>query len=144
VNQYAIPDEGLPGAVDTLVRAGLILDQPLELRLFVNDLVPLRGTTLADYVEATFTGYTRRTLERGDWNVAELGADHVARITRAGGPESYMPESGGQTVYGCYLVDIDAGVVRWQGRFATPKEVAAGEGFKVNPVITGRAVVSVV
>jgi hypothetical protein len=142
VDQYAVPDEGLALNLDTLIRAGLILDQPLELRLYVNDLVPQRTTVLANYTEASFGGYSRRVIERADWSPAAVAADHVARIVRTAGAFTFTPTTDGQTVYGCYLVDVDAGKVRWQGRFATPKVLVIGTPFQVNPVITARAVVT--
>ncbi len=142
MDQYAIPDEGLALNLDTLVRAGLVLDQPLELRLYVNDLVPQRTTVLANFTEASFGGYSRRVIERADWSAAAVAADHVARIARTAGPFVYTPTTAGETVYGVYLVDVDAGKVRWQGRFATPKVCVIGTPFRVNPIITARATVT--
>jgi len=57
-------------------------------------------------------------------------------------PTLEQPTAAGQIVYGVYLVDVAAGVVRWQGRFATPKTCDVGATFAVNPIITARAVVS--
>jgi len=142
VNQYSIPDEGLAFNLDTLARVLLVADEPRELRMFQNDLVPQRTTVLSDYLECDFAGYTRRTLNRADWTAAEVAADHVARVRLTAGPQMFTPTAAGQIVYGVYLVDVAAGVVRWQGRFATPKTCDVGATFAVNPIITARAVVS--
>lgn len=142
MDQYAVPDEGLAAALDTLVRLALGTDQPLQLRLFVNDLVPQRTTVLANYTEATFAGYSRRTLNRADWGVSVLEADHVARITLSAGPLIYTPTVADVTVYGVYIIDPAAGIVRYARRFTVPRVTAAGVPFAVNPVITVRSEVA--
>ena len=134
--QWAVPDEGLGEALDTLVKLALTSDQPLQLRLAVNDLVPQRTTVLADYTEATFAGYSRRTLNRADWQLAFVEENHEARTILAAGPQLFNPTETGETVYVVLIVDPGIEVVRYQKRLATPREVIDGVPFAVNPVIT--------
>jgi len=138
-NVYPVPDEGAPRDLGLMVAAVLAVDEPLELRLFVNDLYPARGTVLADYVEAAFTGYTRRVINRIDWDAPTIEADHVARITPAAGAQEYTPLSDGETVYGLLLVRPAAGVVSFAARFDEPHELELGQTFGVQPIVTLRS-----
>lgn len=136
--QYPVSDTAAPHQLALMVRTALAVDEPLELRLFTNDLYPQRGTVLGDYVEATFSGYSRRVIDRSAWAAATIAADHVARITPSGGAQEYAPTSEGETVYGCLLVRPSAGVVAFALRFSTPHVVVTGEGFGVQPIVTLR------
>jgi len=137
--EFAIPDAGAPRDLDTLVRTILGTDEPLQMRIFANDLVPQRGTVLANFVEATFAGYTRRTLNRSQWGVSVTGPDHVTRIMLTTGPEVYTPTDGAQLIYGIYIVHPPDDTVVYQRRFATPREVEVGVPFSINPIITLRS-----
>lgn len=141
MNQYPVPDESVGHQLDLLARAALVVDEPLELRLYVNDLYPQRSTVLADYTEASFGGYSRRVIDRADWDVATVDDEHKARVQLSAGPETWTPTGGVETVYGCILVAPDVGKVRYARRFTTPRVLEVGVPLAVMPVITLASVV---
>lgn len=137
--EYPVSDVGLPIDLDTMVRTALLTDEPLQMRIFANDLVPQRTTVLANYVEATFTGYSRRNFGRAAWGPSVVGADHVARIMLLGGPQVYTATAGAQLIYGVYIVHPPGDQVVFARRFAVPREVELGVPFSINPIITMRS-----
>jgi hypothetical protein len=76
--------------------------QLLTCRLFVNDIVPADGMTLADFEEATFNGYNRQPLNM--WLPAYVNVDHAEMETRDVTFGS-LPTLPPQRVYGWYAVD---------------------------------------
>lgn len=143
MDQFPVPDESAAHWLDLLVKLGLLDDEPLKLRLFVNDVIPQRGATIATFTEATFTGYSERVLMRSDWSAAVLGVDHVARIQLSAGPLEWTPTGALQTVYGVFLVSADATKLRLAFRFVTPRDLSAGVPLRVMPVITLASVAAV-
>lgn len=137
--EYAVADAAAPEDLRILVAAALVDDSPLVMRLFINDIIPARGTVLADYTEASFIGYSQRVLNRSAWAAPTIEVDHVARIRLTAGPQLYSPLTGGQTVHGLYLVRVTLGQVAFARRFTSPRVVVAGEPFSVNPIITLRS-----
>lgn len=138
-NEYPVPDEGLENLARLITSVTLVTDQPQEMRLYVNDLIPQRTTVLADYVEASFGGYSRRLLEDTDWDQPEVGLDHVARVQLADGAQEYTPTESDVTVYGVYLVNLFTGKVQFARRFSEPIVTAVGTSFRVMPVVTARS-----
>jgi hypothetical protein len=137
--QYAVPDEGLEELLFRVTKALLVTPEPLELRLFVNDVLPIRGTTLATYTEATFPGYSRRTIEAADWSLLPIGPDHIARAALTAGPFAYTPGLTDEVVYGVYLVNLSGSFVQFQRRFDVPLVPVSGVQFRVSPVVTARS-----
>lgn len=136
---YNVPDEGAPVDVDWLIRAVLVSDQPILMRLFVNDIIPQRGVVLADFTEATFPGYSQQVLERSQWGAPVLGADHVVRVPLSAGPRTMTPLVSDVTIYGAYLVAAVSMKVVFCRRFQPPRVTVAGFPLRFLPVITLRS-----
>lgn len=136
---FAIPDEGLSHLLDWCIRDPITPDQTLELRIFSNNFFPSRTSTLASFTEATFAGYTRRTLTRAGWTAAEVEDDHVARSHRTAGGQTYIATGDFQTVYGVYLVQPALGVVIAAQRFILPIDTAVTQTFTLDPIVTLRS-----
>lgn len=93
--KIVFPDEGLPGVLTRIANATLVL------RLFVNDITPDRDTELADFTEASWTGYASVNLNLGDFvssgfigHVAFLATDPITFLNTGATPE---------TCYGYYV-----------------------------------------
>lgn len=136
---YAIPDEGLSHLLDWMIRDPITPDHTLELRIFANNITPSRTSVLASFTEATFAGYSRRTLTRAGWTPAEVEDDHVARSHRAAGGQTYLVTGDFQTVYGIYLVEPSLGVVIAAQRFLEPIDTAVTQTFTLDPIVTLRS-----
>ena len=86
----------------------------LVLHLYKNDVTPTSTMTLADYTEATFTGYAAVTLSSANWTVT------------AGGQTSAEYNSGvaftcsgttNESIYGFYLTTANSSTLMWSERF---------------------------
>jgi hypothetical protein len=121
----------LDGAKDVL--AYLVNKQAPEdlvLRLFVNNIVPAKTDTAANYTEASGLGYAELTLVGADWTILDtdppvaIGAQQVFTFTGALG-----------NVYGYFLTRETSGKIAWAERFSDgPYSVArAGDDIKVIP-----------
>lgn len=136
---YAVPDEGATRDLDWMIRIAFPVDAPIAMRIFVNDIVPQRGATLANFTEATFAGYSQQVISRNQWAAAAIGDDHVARIMLAAGPRMFTPFEGGVTLYGVYLVALPSGPVVFSRRFVPPRVTVAFTPISVMPVVTLRS-----
>jgi hypothetical protein len=92
-----------------------VIDAPLWLRLFTNDLVPGPDDTVEAFVEATFAGYAPARLTRDDWMVS-LGATPSAATT----PRTFRCTADGkaESVVGYYLTGRDGALRAPASRFA--------------------------
>lgn len=88
-----------------------------ELGLFVNDLDPDQDTVLADIEEPTWPGYTRFTLARSDWTDPVIDSDHAVSTWKTE-PQIWLNDgSDSPTIFGAFMVDPTAGVLRLLQRF---------------------------
>ena len=135
-----VPDAGLArGLTWTLDNPDTQLDA-WQLLVWVNDLVPDAGTTLADLVEPSWSGYARVGLTPAQWSVPVV-TDHVAESVWGTGPVEFANASGPtETVYGCAMYDPLFNVLRFVQRFdaGDVRPIAAGESVFVIPRFTRR------
>lgn len=106
---------------------------PLKMWLFQNDIKPQPGVLLADFVEATFTGYVRKDIEYGSWE-DELVVDHIASMIYSVFLDYTAGASGfsSQTIYGYAMVQNSTQLM-WSESFAEPIVVVPEYSFKVKP-----------
>ena len=92
----------------------LATPENLVVHLYKNNITPSSTMTLADYTEATFTGYAAVTLSSANWTVT------------AGGPTSAEYNSGvaftcsgttSESIYGFYLSTANSSTLIWSERF---------------------------
>jgi hypothetical protein len=93
-----IPDESLQYDLDQLLLASRWATA--KLRLYTNNITPSTSSVVADFTEATFTGYAAITLPA--WPASTL-ASHIA--TSAQASQTFTITSGSQNVYGWYITD---------------------------------------
>jgi hypothetical protein len=135
-----VPDEGLSRELYRILVNEDTAFQAWQLLLFVNDYTPIGSTNLADLVEASFTGYSRRAIDRAGWG-APVVAGGVATATHAT-PQTWTNGNVGDvTVYGCAYLDVTFNVLRFAERFDSADIVAVNPGgtITVLPVFTYRS-----
>lgn len=132
-----VPDAGERAMLDVTLRAPLVTDIVLSLRLYKNDYTPVAASVLADFTEATFMGYFRRDLARADWStpVTVLGR---ARSEHGTAALTWTNSGASQTVYGYFIVDPGTAIVWWAERFNVPRVVPNGGQLVLQPALTGR------
>lgn len=118
----------------TCLEAGLNKAAQAEdqyLILFKNNYTPLEDDVLADYTEATFTGYAQVALTGAGWTVAP-GAPAVATQTEK--TFASTADQTAQLIYG-YAIFLDTSDEFVGGeRFPTPQTVQNnGDEIKITP-----------
>jgi len=135
-----VPDVGLKQVI-MLLQAGF---PQLFVRLFQNDYTPAAGSVLANFTEATFSGYVAGTIQPGaaGWPGAPLlgAANHRYQITA--GNVAYNGTGAGitNTIYGYYVCD-QANNLWWAERLpGAPFTMgAAGSNLTITPTLTDRS-----
>jgi len=122
-----VPDEGLADECSAIVNNPATQFVAWQLLLWVNDYTPDDSTTLADLVEATFTGYSRRALVAVNWSVPTVAA-HVATTTNSPTQTWTNGDAAPVTVFGSAYLDVTAGVLRRVQRFDVSDIVAVQPG----------------
>ncbi len=98
------------------------------LKLYSNNYTPAAGDTAGSYTEATFTGYSAKTLTStqsgGTWAVPAT----VSTVTSStyGTTLTWSPTSS-QTIYGYFVVGASSGILWWAELFASSKNLSNGD-----------------
>lgn len=121
-----VPDESLGDELLAIVHEASTALFPWQLLLFVNDYTPVASTTLADLVEPTFSGYSRRTLDPAAWT-APVMVGVYAESTNGTDPQLWTNGSGAAvTVFGSAYLDPVTGRLRRVQRY-DPADIVAVE-----------------
>jgi len=112
------PQQGETQLLTDLLSSG----ENWTLKLFQNNYTPTSADTPASYTEATFTGYSSKTLTRtvtgSTWSTPTAASPSVSQYN-AGTPQSWSATSA-QAIYGYYLVGATSGKLIWAEKFASP------------------------
>jgi hypothetical protein len=115
---------------DTTVAANLLY----RIRLFKNNRVPAFSDTIADYVEADFSGYTGGTALA--WGAAFINGASQGEIDAS---QISWTHTGGATanlIYGIYVTDV-TGALMYAERFPAPSSMSSiGDNITYNPIAT--------
>lgn len=125
-----LPDEGIGDQLAYLLSAPIPGVLPWQLIIWVNDIQPDADTVFDDLLEASWSGYSRLTLDRSTWTVPTV-SNGCAVSTYGTVPLVYMP-SGDliETNYGAAYYDASKDVLRWIQRF---------EDGDIAPIVPGRS-----
>ena len=129
--------EGLLPTEGIALQLSAILNEPitgygnLQVILWVNDYTPTAATTLADLVEATWSGYARKTVVRGSWEAPTVtGACGVTTYTTM--PQEWtVTATTTQVNYGWALYDSFHNVLWFVQRFDNADLVPLPVGYTV-------------
>ena len=106
-----------------------------RLRLFQNNYIPVNGTLVANFTEATFSGYAAQTVPNFGSpstvsNKAKIVAASACVFSHNGGGTS-------NTVYGYYFTDSTGVSLILAERFAAPIVMASsGDTISITPELT--------
>lgn len=96
--------------------------------LYQNEYKPDNDTTIDDFEEATFGGYSPFMFDPGSFGAVSV-VDHVAITTASPDATFSVDESSeSQTIYGYFLLDDDLDYI-WGESFKEPKTVNANDKF---------------
>lgn len=111
-----------PTSSDLAVLAELIVTPNLlfagKVHLYQNNINPSKITTLADFVEATFTGYL--AVSWGTWGTPYVGIDGLAHTTAPSIQFQATDAVTPNTIYGAYLTNTAGTVLVASAAFVTP------------------------
>jgi len=127
---------GVTSILADAAAAGKILDGAL-VHLYQNNYNPTPFDVIADYTEATYTGYASQAVASAAWNPV-VQADGSAGLI---GPGLFFNPTGTaitNVVYGYYVTDSTGATVLWGERFAAPVGMTGpGSGFTMVPQLNG-------
>jgi hypothetical protein len=110
----------------------LALSVDYYLRLFTNDVESgltagqKEALTEADFTEASFTGYSAKTLTGGAWTSAS-GAPASASYTTQAFVSTVSQAA--QTLYGYHVTRASTGRLAWYEYFGTPVSISGADEF---------------
>lgn len=116
-----VPNSGELAVLQELVATGNLLDG-VKLKLFQNSFTPTAANVLADFTEASFSGYAAAT---GTWKVPGYRADGSAVVALNSVQfAAASPLTVTQIVYGWYITDTAGAVLHCSAKFATPVSIS--------------------
>ena len=102
----------------------------LILKLYSNAYTPVAASIATNFTEATFTGYSSKTLSRASWATPSTQLDGSSQTTYA--TQSWTVGSG-QTIQGYYVVGATSGSLIWAQQFDTARVLTTGDVFTLTP-----------
>lgn len=129
-----IPDVGEIELLDKMLKDALSVDEDYTMKLYKNDYTPIGSSTAVDFTEADFTNYTAATLTRANWGAATT-VNNKAQSTYSA-QQSWTCGTGGNTIYGYYIVGATSGVLLWAERFSAARILSDGDILNLTPIFT--------
>lgn len=138
-----VPGEGTVQLLKDMLGAAAL--ENWTLKLYSNNHTPAEGDTAASYTEATFTGYTSKTLTRdtagGHWATpasgaptgAWSGATAVAESTYNNPTGVSWSPTSSQTIYGYFVVGATSTKCVFAELFASAKNLSNGDTLSLLP-----------
>lgn len=131
-----VPNEGKLDWTEIIISALATDDPTLRVRLYTVDITLDDATVLADFTEATFTGYSEYPIDNSLWTNSTL-ISNVAYLEYTPAPVFTCTGGAAQTVYGWYLVDGTTGHVLACAKFASARVMASGSTETLDPFQIG-------
>jgi hypothetical protein len=122
---------------------GVVLTENLTLKLYTACAtaggVPLPSSVVGDFTEATFTGYSAKTLTGTQTGTTWSAASGTPAVTQynAATPQSWTLTAGTQTILGYFYVGVTSGTFYGAQSFAAAIALSTGQpSFTLIPAIT--------
>ena len=96
-----------------------------KLRLFKNDVAPVAGSVLADFVNSTFTGGGEKTIAYGSNGNPAIVAGK-AQLEIGGALQTFTCTANPHTVFGWVLYDVNSGKVLYVCDYEFPVALSVG------------------
>lgn len=129
-----VPDVGEVELLTDLLGNG----ENFTLKLFTNDVTPAESDTAGTYTEASFTGYSAKTLTRSisgaTWATPSTSTGTTSSEYNSGTPQSWtMGDAGPVTVYGYFVIGATSTVLQWAERFASSRALSLNDVLNLTP-----------
>ena len=121
-------DEGASYLLSQQLRREAVDPLPWQLLLFTEPEEIDSETTYADFVEASFGGYNRRTLTSSEWTEPVV-VDGVATSTYTDTPQTWTVTDTPQTIYGYAVVTTGGTPLALWAEIIGPIELS--DGYKI-------------
>ena len=105
-----LPNESLARLLSYWIGQTANVIVPWSLMLYTNDIELGPATVLADLTEATFDGYTRKTLAPASWTAPAVVADEAVS-TYTTDPLTWTVGDDSGTIHGYAVIDATAGKI---------------------------------
>jgi hypothetical protein len=130
-----VPNVGEIELLDRLLKGATSAnDGDYTLYLYKNDYTPVNGSTLANFTEADFDGYSSKSLAQATWASVSLNGSSKAESSYV--QQSWTCGSVGNTIYGYYIKGDTSGNLLWAEKFSPYKALTNGDILNLVPVIT--------
>lgn len=108
-----------------------------SLKLFSNNITPAQTDTAGTYTEATFTGYSAKTLTSKYSTVAAWGTPTAGNPEQIAYPQQSWTSTSAQTIYGYFVVGSDSTTLEWSEAFSSSKNLSASSDvLNLTPQVT--------
>lgn len=114
-----------------------VVNVNMKLMLFTNDAAEDPETELADLTEATFTGYSQKTLTDTQWTGPTIEGSRAV-VLYDDEPQTWTNSGSSQTIYGAAILNEDADLLIWMDKFPSPVVVGTGLTIQYQPRMTTR------
>lgn len=107
------------------------------LKLFSNNITPAESDTASTYTEATFSGYSTKTLtstQSGSTWAVPTTSTGTTSSTYGSAAQSWSPTSS-QTIYGAYVIGATSTTIWFSDLFSTPRSLVSGDTLNYTPRI---------
>lgn len=108
----------------------------LKLKLYKNDYTPTASSTVANFTEATFGGYSEVTLTYSDWTIATVSNN--AKAVWGEEPIVWTVTADAHTVYGYYVVDNAETTLVWAEKYTVAKSLTISDTPQFQPTFSLR------
>lgn len=129
-----VPNVGEVELLDKMLKDALGTNEDFILKLF-SALSPSlsKDSVAGDFTEASFTGYSSKTLIRANWNNAAILGD---KATSTYNSEQIWSVGSTETILGYYIVGSVSGVLLWAEGFPSPIIVNSPDLINITPKLT--------
>ena len=129
-----ICDAGQIHLLDLMLKTALSIDESFTLHLFQNNIIPNTSSTVDDFTECNFSGYSVITLDRSSW-LTPVNEANAAKTTYTEDPILWHCTGAGNVVYGAYVLNGDGDLV-WADLFPDAETLVNGDVLSYLPVFT--------
>lgn len=128
-----IPNVGEGNMLEMIVNK--TAPENLILKLFTSNTTPADTDTAGTYTEASFTGYTAKTLTGSSWTVTPGAPSEAAYAQQTFASTASQTAA---TVYGYYVIQTTSTELMWSERFTDGPYVVTNNGdeIRVTPKLT--------
>lgn len=127
-----VPDVGERALLDMALSDASPNSQQLKLYSAVSPAIG-ESSVAGDFTEATFTGYSAKTLARATWGAA---ATNTGTTSKTYPQQSWSPTTS-QTILGYYITETTVGDLLWAEAYASSRALVNGDTLNQTVIIEG-------